>query len=35
VRVAGPARGVGVVVAGLDASGVRPGPDVDLLEGPW
>ena len=21
--------------AGIDTSGVRPGPDVDLLEGPW
>ncbi|MDU0314198.1 2-amino-4-hydroxy-6-hydroxymethyldihydropteridine diphosphokinase [Phycicoccus sp. M110.8] len=35
LRVEGQVRRVGDVVAGLDTSGVRPGPDVDLLEGPW
>ncbi|MDR6863684.1 2-amino-4-hydroxy-6-hydroxymethyldihydropteridine diphosphokinase [Phycicoccus sp. 3266] len=35
LRVDGQVRRVGDVVAGLDTSGVRPGPDVDLLEGPW
>ncbi|GAB3438525.1 2-amino-4-hydroxy-6-hydroxymethyldihydropteridine diphosphokinase [Phycicoccus ginsengisoli] len=35
LRVAGQVRRVGDIVAGLDTSGVRPGPDIDLLEGPW
>ncbi len=35
LRVAGTVRRVADLVAGLDTSGVRPGPDVDLLEGPW
>ncbi len=35
LRVDGKVRRVTDLVAGLDTSGVRPGPDVDLLEGPW
>jgi dihydroneopterin aldolase / 2-amino-4-hydroxy-6-hydroxymethyldihydropteridine diphosphokinase len=35
LRVGGEVRRVADLVAGLDTSGVRPGPDVDLLEGPW
>jgi dihydroneopterin aldolase/2-amino-4-hydroxy-6-hydroxymethyldihydropteridine diphosphokinase len=35
LRVGGTVRRVADLVAGLDTSGVRPGPDVDLLEGPW
>lgn len=35
LRVAGTVRRVADLVAGLDTSSVRPGPDVDLLEGPW
>jgi dihydroneopterin aldolase/2-amino-4-hydroxy-6-hydroxymethyldihydropteridine diphosphokinase len=35
LRVDGQVRRVADLVAGLDTSGVRPGPDVDLLEGPW
>ena len=35
LRVDGEVRRVADLVAGLDISGVRPGPDVDLLEGPW
>ncbi|HEY3534346.1 MAG TPA: 2-amino-4-hydroxy-6-hydroxymethyldihydropteridine diphosphokinase [Pedococcus sp.] len=35
LRVDGEVRRVADLVAGLDVSGVRPGPDVDLLEGPW
>lgn len=35
LRVDGSVRRVADLVAGLDTSGVRPGPDVDLLEGPW
>jgi dihydroneopterin aldolase/2-amino-4-hydroxy-6-hydroxymethyldihydropteridine diphosphokinase len=35
LRVHGQVRRVADLVAGLDTSGVRPGPDVDLLEGPW
>ena len=35
LRVDGTVRRVADLVAGLDTSGVRPGPDVDLLEGPW
>ncbi|WP_406829478.1 2-amino-4-hydroxy-6-hydroxymethyldihydropteridine diphosphokinase [Pedococcus sp. KACC 23699] len=35
LRVDGSVRRVADLVAGLDISGVRPGPDVDLLEGPW
>lgn len=35
LRVDGKVRRVADLVAGLDTSGVRPGPDVDLLEGPW
>lgn len=35
LRVQGQVRRVADLVAGLDTSGVRPGPDVDLLEGPW
>jgi dihydroneopterin aldolase / 2-amino-4-hydroxy-6-hydroxymethyldihydropteridine diphosphokinase len=35
LRVDGEVRRVADLVAGLDTSGVRPGPDVDLLEGPW
>jgi dihydroneopterin aldolase/2-amino-4-hydroxy-6-hydroxymethyldihydropteridine diphosphokinase len=35
LRVDGQVRRVADIVAGLDTSGVRPGPDVDLLEGPW
>jgi dihydroneopterin aldolase / 2-amino-4-hydroxy-6-hydroxymethyldihydropteridine diphosphokinase len=35
LRVDGQVRRVADLVAQLDTSGVRPGPDVDLLEGPW
>jgi dihydroneopterin aldolase/2-amino-4-hydroxy-6-hydroxymethyldihydropteridine diphosphokinase len=35
LRVAGEVRRVADLVAELDTSGVRPGPEVDLLEGPW
>jgi dihydroneopterin aldolase / 2-amino-4-hydroxy-6-hydroxymethyldihydropteridine diphosphokinase len=35
LRVDGKVRRVADLVAGLDTSGVRPGPDIDLLEGPW
>jgi dihydroneopterin aldolase/2-amino-4-hydroxy-6-hydroxymethyldihydropteridine diphosphokinase len=35
LRVGGQVRRVADVLAGLDTSGVRPGPDIDLLEGPW
>jgi dihydroneopterin aldolase / 2-amino-4-hydroxy-6-hydroxymethyldihydropteridine diphosphokinase len=35
LRVDGQVRRVADLVAGLDTSGVRAGPDVDLLEGPW
>jgi dihydroneopterin aldolase/2-amino-4-hydroxy-6-hydroxymethyldihydropteridine diphosphokinase len=35
LRVGGTVRRVADLVAGLDTSGVHPGPDVDLLEGPW
>ncbi len=35
LRVAGTVRRVADLVADLDTTGVRPGPDVDLLEGPW
>jgi dihydroneopterin aldolase/2-amino-4-hydroxy-6-hydroxymethyldihydropteridine diphosphokinase len=35
LRVDGKVRRVADLVAGLDVSGVRPGPDIDLLEGPW
>jgi dihydroneopterin aldolase/2-amino-4-hydroxy-6-hydroxymethyldihydropteridine diphosphokinase len=35
LRVDGEVRRVADLVAGLDTSGVRAGPDVDLLEGPW
>jgi dihydroneopterin aldolase/2-amino-4-hydroxy-6-hydroxymethyldihydropteridine diphosphokinase len=35
LRVEGQVRRVADLVEGLDVSGVRPGPDVDLLEGPW
>jgi dihydroneopterin aldolase / 2-amino-4-hydroxy-6-hydroxymethyldihydropteridine diphosphokinase len=35
LRVDGKVRRVADLVAGLDTSGVRAGPDVDLLEGPW
>lgn len=35
LRVGGEVRRVADLVAALDTSGVRPGPDVDLLEGPW
>ncbi|WP_270887236.1 2-amino-4-hydroxy-6-hydroxymethyldihydropteridine diphosphokinase [Pedococcus sp. 5OH_020] len=35
LRVDGQVRRVADLVSGLDTSGVRPGPDVDLLEGPW
>jgi dihydroneopterin aldolase/2-amino-4-hydroxy-6-hydroxymethyldihydropteridine diphosphokinase len=35
LRVDGVVRRVADLVAGLDTSGVRAGPDVDLLEGPW
>jgi dihydroneopterin aldolase/2-amino-4-hydroxy-6-hydroxymethyldihydropteridine diphosphokinase len=35
LRVSGQVRRVADLVSGMDVSGVRPGPDVDLLEGPW
>jgi dihydroneopterin aldolase/2-amino-4-hydroxy-6-hydroxymethyldihydropteridine diphosphokinase len=35
LRVDGQVRRVADLLAGLDTTGVRPGPDVDLLEGPW
>jgi dihydroneopterin aldolase/2-amino-4-hydroxy-6-hydroxymethyldihydropteridine diphosphokinase len=35
LRVKGQVRRVADLVSGMDVSGVRPGPDVDLLEGPW
>jgi len=35
LRVEGQVRRVADLVATLDISGVRPGPDIDLLEGPW
>jgi dihydroneopterin aldolase/2-amino-4-hydroxy-6-hydroxymethyldihydropteridine diphosphokinase len=35
LRVEGKVCRVADLVAGMDTSGVRPGPDVDLLEGPW
>ncbi|SDP69419.1 dihydroneopterin aldolase / 2-amino-4-hydroxy-6-hydroxymethyldihydropteridine diphosphokinase [Pedococcus dokdonensis] len=35
LRVDGEVRRVADLVAAMDVSGVRPGPDVDLLEGPW
>ena len=35
LRVDGQVRRVADLVADLDLSGIRPGPDVDLLEGPW
>lgn len=35
LRVDGQVRRVADLVSGMDVSGVRPGPDVDLLEGPW
>lgn len=35
LRVGGQVRRVADLVSGMDVSGVRPGPDVDLLEGPW
>ena len=35
LRVSGQVRRVADLVSGIDVSGVRPGPDVDLLEGPW
>lgn len=35
LRVGGEVRRVADLVRELDVSGVRPGPDVDLLEGPW
>lgn len=35
LRVGGEVRRVADLVQELDVSGVRPGPDVDLLEGPW
>jgi dihydroneopterin aldolase/2-amino-4-hydroxy-6-hydroxymethyldihydropteridine diphosphokinase len=35
LRVDGEVRRVADLVAGLDTSGERAGPDVDLLEGPW
>jgi dihydroneopterin aldolase/2-amino-4-hydroxy-6-hydroxymethyldihydropteridine diphosphokinase len=35
LRVEGQVRRVADLVERLDTSGVRPGPDVDLLEGPW
>ena len=35
LRVGGQVRRVADLVAELDTSGVRPGPEVDLLEGPW
>lgn len=35
LRVDGEVRRVADLVRALDTSGVRPGPDVDLLEGPW
>ena len=35
LRVDGTVRRVADLVSTLDTSGVRPGPDVDLLEGPW
>ena len=35
LRVDGSVRRVADLVSALDTSGVRPGPDVDLLEGPW
>jgi dihydroneopterin aldolase/2-amino-4-hydroxy-6-hydroxymethyldihydropteridine diphosphokinase len=35
LRVGGKVRRVADLVAALDTSGVRPGPDIDLLEGPW
>lgn len=35
LRVDGEVRRVADLVRDLDTSGVRPGPDVDLLEGPW
>jgi dihydroneopterin aldolase/2-amino-4-hydroxy-6-hydroxymethyldihydropteridine diphosphokinase len=35
LRVGGQVRRVADLVAALDTSGVRPGPDIDLLEGPW
>jgi dihydroneopterin aldolase/2-amino-4-hydroxy-6-hydroxymethyldihydropteridine diphosphokinase len=34
LRVEGQVRRVADLVSGMDVSGVRPGPDVDLLEGP-
>ena len=35
LRVGGQVRRVEDLLEGLDTSGVRPGPDIDLLEGPW
>jgi dihydroneopterin aldolase/2-amino-4-hydroxy-6-hydroxymethyldihydropteridine diphosphokinase len=35
LRVEGQVRRVADLVDAMDVSGVRPGPDVDLLEGPW
>lgn len=35
LRVEGQVRRVADLLAAMDTSGVRPGPDVDLLEGPW
>jgi dihydroneopterin aldolase/2-amino-4-hydroxy-6-hydroxymethyldihydropteridine diphosphokinase len=35
LRVDGQVRRVADLVSAMDVSGVRPGPDVDLLEGPW
>jgi dihydroneopterin aldolase/2-amino-4-hydroxy-6-hydroxymethyldihydropteridine diphosphokinase len=35
LRVDGEVRRVADLVRDLDTSGVRQGPDVDLLEGPW
>ncbi len=35
LRVSGQVRRVADLVSAVDTSGVRPGPDVDLLEGPW
>jgi dihydroneopterin aldolase/2-amino-4-hydroxy-6-hydroxymethyldihydropteridine diphosphokinase len=35
LRVGGQVRRVAELLDEVDTSGVRPGPDVDLLEGPW
>jgi dihydroneopterin aldolase/2-amino-4-hydroxy-6-hydroxymethyldihydropteridine diphosphokinase len=35
LRVDGEVRRVADLVHDVDVSGIRPGPDVDLLEGPW